>query len=63
MLQRLDRFGCLSPTQLYTSLNFYQKIYWFYVFILLQKLYVTMFPCNECAKIIIQVCLFVGSWC
>lgn len=22
----------------------------------LQKLYVTMFPCNECAKIIIQVC-------
>jgi len=23
---------------------------------LLQKLYVTMFPCNECAKIILQVC-------
>jgi hypothetical protein len=31
-------------------------------FPLLQKLYVTMFPCNECAKIIIQVCPFVGSY-
>jgi hypothetical protein len=31
-------------------------------FPLLQKLYVTMFPCNECAKIIIQVRPFVGSY-
>ncbi|GJN17565.1 hypothetical protein PR202_gb04643 [Eleusine coracana subsp. coracana] len=33
-----------------------QKVYWSNVLLFLsQKLYVTMFPCNECAKIIVQV--------
>jgi dCMP deaminase len=49
-----------SRIPLYISFNFYKNFTGFLCFFS-QKLYVTMFPCNECAKIIIQVCPFVGS--